>query len=92
LIRSRRLGAYALVVYFVGLVSGIIERAFNAAGMNAAPIIPLSDVLLLVGIVLAVVAATTAGASTRRLTIVGVIFGIGNFFVGEQHEVQLPPE
>jgi hypothetical protein len=89
-IRPRRLGAYALVVYFIGLISGTIANGlFNAAGINATPIIPFSDIFLMLGIVFAIAASTMAGASMKSMIVVGIILGFGIFYVGEPHEVHI---
>jgi hypothetical protein len=84
------LGAYALAVYFVGLISGSIANGlYSAAGINAAPIIPFSDTLLMLGIVFAIAASTMAGASLRSMILVGIVLGFGIFYVGEPHDIHI---
>jgi uncharacterized membrane protein YedE/YeeE len=76
-----RLALVGVVLFFVGFVlNGFANSATNLLWMT-----PYADTITALGFVFAILGAVRAGSSTREILIVGLVFGIGTFYVGEPH-------
>ncbi len=53
------------------------------------PVIPFADTMTALGFVLALLGAVLAGSTLREVLIIGIIFGIGTFYVGEPHSTHI---
>ena len=57
--------------------------------MGALVVIPFADTITALGFVLALFAAARAGTRIRQILIVGIIYGIGTFYLGEPHSTHI---
>lgn len=80
---SSTLRSYALigiVLYAFGFVLNWIGN-----GLDQFWLVPYADTISALGFVVALYSASLAGVSTRLIVVIGLIFGIGTFYVGEPH-------
>jgi len=76
---SRKLALAGIVLFLVGFILGGVGNQVS----GALPVIPFADTLTALGFVLALFAASRAGSALREILVVGIVFGIGTFYVGE---------
>lgn len=80
---SSTLRSYALigiVLYAFGFVLNGIGN-----GLSQLWLVPYADTIAALGFVVALYAASLTGVSTRLIVVIGLIYGIGTFYVGEPH-------
>ncbi len=82
---ARKYGAVGVVLFVVGFVLGGVGNTVSGALW----IVPYSDTLDALGFVLALFGAALAGSTIREIVIVGIIFGVGTFYVGEPHATHI---
>src|SRR6267378_5599194 len=80
----RNLAILGLVLFFVGFALGGVG---NQAG--ALVVLPFADTITALGFVLALSAAVRAGSRIRQILIVGIVYGIGTFYLGEPHSTHV---
>ena len=78
----RKLAVLGLVLFFVGFALGGVGNQVSGALV----VLPFADTITALGFVLALSAAVRAGSRIRQILIVGIVYGIGTFYVGESHE------
>lgn len=84
---SSTVRSYALigsVIYAFGFVLNGIGN-----GLAQLWLVPYADTMTGLGFVIALYTASLAGVSTRLIVLVGVIFGVGTFYVGEPHSTHV---
>lgn len=81
----RKLAMTGIVLYIVGFALGGVGNQVQ----GALPVTPFADTLTALGFVLALVAASRAGSTLREILIVGIVFGIGTFYIGEPHSTHI---
>jgi hypothetical protein len=74
-----------IVLYIVGFALGGVGNQVQ----GALPVTPFADTLTALGFVLALVAASRAGSTLREILIVGIVFGVGTFYLGEPHSTHI---
>jgi hypothetical protein len=82
---TRKLALTGIVLYIVGFVLGGVGNQVS----GALPVTPVADTLTALGFVLALFGAVKAGSRIRQILVVGIIFGIGTFYVGEPHSTHI---
>ena len=82
---SRKLALAGIILFLVGFILGGIGNQVS----GALPAIPFADTLTALGFVLALFAASRAGSALREILVVGIVFGIGTFYVGEPHSTHI---
>ena len=82
---SRTLALAGIVLFLVGFILGGVGNQVS----GALPVIPFADTLTALGFVLALFAASRAGSALREILVVGIVFGIGTFYVGEPHSTHI---
>ena len=78
---SSTIRSYAMigiVLYAFGLVLNEIGN-----GLNQLWLVPYADTISALGFVIALYTATLAGLGTRLTVLIGLIYGIGTFYVSE---------
>ncbi len=85
---ARKYGVVGVVLFVVGFVLGGVGNTVSGALW----IVPYSDTLDALGFVLALFGAALAGSTIREIVIVGIIFGVGTFYVGEPHATHIGPD
>src|SRR5947208_6399128 len=86
---SSTLRSYAMigiVLYAFGLVLNEIGN-----GLAQRWLVPYADTISALGFVIALYTATLAGLGTRLTVVIGLIYGIGLFYVSDPHGTQLAP-
>lgn len=80
---SSTLRSYALI----GIVLYAFGFVLNGIGNGLAQywLVPYADTIGALGFVVALYTASLAGVSTRVIVVIGLIYGIGTFYVGEPH-------
>jgi len=81
----RKLALAGIVLFLVGFILGGVGNQVS----GALPVIPFADTLTALGFVLALFAASRAGSALREILVVGIVFGIGTFYVGEPHSTHI---
>src|SRR5947209_19554659 len=81
----RKLAVLGLVLFFVGFALGGVGNQVTGALV----VIPFADTITALGFVLALFAAARAGTRIRQILIVGIIYGIGTFYLGEPHSTHV---
>ncbi len=74
----------AIVIYVFGFVLNGIGNSLTQLWL-----VPYADTMSALGFVIAVFAASLAGVSARRVALVGVIYGVGTFYLGEPHSTHV---
>jgi len=81
----RKLAVIGIILFFVGFALGGVGNQVQGALF----VIPFADTITVLGFVLAVLAAARAGSRIRQILIVGIVFGIGTFYLGEPHSTHV---
>jgi len=81
----RKLAVLGLILFFVGFALGGVGNQVSGALV----LLPFADTITALGFVLAVSAAVRAGSRIRQILIVGIIYGIGTFYLGEPHSTHV---
>jgi len=81
----RKIALLGIVLFFVGFSLGGVGNQIQ----GALPVIPLADTLTALGFVLGLFGASRAGSTLQQILVVGIIFGIGTFYVGEPHSTHI---
>ena len=84
---SSTVRSYAMigaVIYAFGFVLNGIGN-----GLTQLWLVPYGDTMSGLGFVIALYAATTAGVSTREILLLGIVYGVGTFYVGEPHSTHI---
>lgn len=74
----------AIVIYVFGFVLNGIGNSLTQLWL-----VPYADTMSALGFVIAVFAASLAGVSARGIALVGVIYGVGTFYLGEPHSTHV---
>ena len=84
---SSTLRSYALI----GIVLYAFGFVLNGIGNGLAQfwLVPYADTVGALGFVVAVYSASLAGVSTRVIAVIGLVYGIGTFYVGEPHSTHV---
>lgn len=82
---SRKLALTGIVVYVVGFVLGGVGNQVS----GALAVIPFADTFTALGFVLALSGAVRAGSRIRQILAVGIVYGVGTFYVGEPHSTHI---
>jgi hypothetical protein len=75
------MGWRGLGLFFLGFALGGVANSATSLLW----ITPYADTLTALGFVFSLFGAVRAGSSTREIIIVGIVFGIGTFYLGEPH-------
>jgi len=87
---SRRLGLVGLGLFFLGFgLNGVGNLPTPSSQPSLLWVVPFADTLSALGFVLSLFGAAGAGSSTREIAIVGIVFGVGTFYVGEPHSTHI---
>ncbi len=80
---SSTIRSYALI----GIVLYVFGFVLNGIGngLDQLWLVPYADTVSALGFVVAVYTASLAGVSTRLIVTIGVIYGLGTFYLGEPH-------
>ena len=81
----RKLAVLGLVLFFVGFALGGVGNQVSGALV----VLPFADTITALGFVLALSAAVRAGSRIRQILIVGIVYGIGTFYLGEPHSTHV---
>jgi hypothetical protein len=79
---SLKIALTGLVLWLGGFALGGVGNSGTAFRWMTIP----GDILTMLGTVLAVAGAAWAGSSALQMTSVGVVLGLGIFYVGEPHD------
>jgi hypothetical protein len=83
---ARRLGLGGLGLFFLGFsLNGVGNLPSSPSQPSLLWVVPYADTLSALGFVLSLFGAARAGSSTREIAIIGIVFGVGTFYVGEPH-------
>ncbi len=84
---SSTVRSYALI----GVVIYVFGFVLNGIGNSLSQfwLVPYADTMTGLGFVIALYAASLVGISTRGIALVGVVFGLGTFYVGESHSTHV---
>ncbi len=84
---SSTVRSYALI----GIVIYVFGFVLNGIGNGLVQLwlVPYADTMSGLGFVIALYAASLAGISTRGIALVGVVYGIGTFYIGEPHATHI---
>ena len=81
----RKLAVIGIILFFVGFALGGVGNQVQGALF----VIPFADTITVLGFVLAELAAARGGSRIRQILIVGIVFGIGTFYLGEPHSTHV---
>ncbi len=84
---SSTVRSYALtgiVLYAFGFVLNGIGN-----GLDQFWLVPYADTISALGFVVAVYSASLAGVSTREIVVIGSVYGVGTFYLGEPHSTHV---
>ena len=81
----RKLALTGIVLFLAGFILGGVGNQIP----GALSVIPFADTLTALGFVLALFAASRAGSTLPQILVVGIVFGIGTFYVGEPYSTHI---
>ncbi len=84
---SSTVRSYALtgiVLYTFGFVLNGIGN-----GLDQLWLVPYADTISALGFVVALYSASLAGVSTRGIVVIGSVYGVGTFYLGEPHSTHV---
>jgi hypothetical protein len=79
--------SYALI----GIVLYAFGFVLNGIGNSLSQywLVPYADTVTALGFVVALYTATLAGISTRTVVLIGLLYGVGTFYLGEPHSTHI---
>jgi len=80
----RSYGLIGIVLYAFGFVLNGIGNSLSQYWL-----VPYADTITALGFVIALYTATLAGVSTRTVVLIGLVYGIGTFYLGEPHSTHV---
>ncbi len=84
---SSTLRSYALIGIVLFAFGFVLNGIGN--GLDQFWLVPYADTISALEFVVALYTASLAGVSTRLIVVIGLIYGIGTFYVGEPHSTHV---
>ncbi|MBI2649509.1 MAG: hypothetical protein HYW93_07665 [Thaumarchaeota archaeon] len=81
---TRKYGLAGVGLFFLGFGLGAVANTLGQLW-----IVPFADILIVFAIFLAIFGAVKAGTSIRSILVVGIAYGIGFFYKGDDHETHV---
>jgi hypothetical protein len=78
---ARKHALLGVGIFFLGFLLG----GFGSVVVGLAPLVPFADALVLLGFVLSIYGLVLGSGSLQEIAIVGIIYGLGEFYKGQDH-------
>jgi len=84
---SSTVRSYALIGMVIYVFGFVLNGIGN--GLEQFWLVPYADTMSGLGFIISLYAASLAGISTRGIALMGVVYGIGTFYIGEPHSTHI---
>lgn len=84
---SSTVRSYALIGIVIYVFGFVLNGIGN--GLDQLWLVPYADTMSGLGFVIALYTGSLAGMSTRGIALVGLVYGIGTFYLGEPHSTHI---